>query len=217
MKLYSYFRSSAAYRVRIALNLKNVEHEIVPVHLLRDGGEQFSASYRELNPAALVPVLVDGTTVITQSMAIIEYMEESRPGPALLPRDFAARAYVRAAAQTVACEIHPLNNLRVLNYLVAEMGLVEDEKLRWYRHWTETGLGALETLVSRSGLSGRFCCGDSPSIADCVLVPQIFNAERFQCSLEHVPTLVAIANRCRELPAFQRAAPAAQVDCPATA
>lgn len=212
MKLYSYFRSSAAFRVRIALNLKGIGYETIPVHLMKDGGQQLSESYRALNPTALVPTLVDGDLTIGQSMAILEYLEETQPQPALLPADPAGRARVRAIAQTVACDIHPLNNLRVLKYLKHELKLEEETKNAWYRHWINEGLVALEALLVASPDTGRFCHGDQPTMADLCLVPQIFNARRFECDLTAFPTLLRIEEACMALPAFRDAAPAHQPD-----
>ena len=212
VKLYSYFRSSAAFRVRIALNWKGLAHETVAVHLLRGGGEQSSADYLRANPAGLVPVLdVDGT-VLTQSLAIIEYLEETCPEPPLLPPDAASRAFVRSIALSVACEIHPLNNLRVLRYLVRDLEIGDAAKSAWYRHWVESGLEQVERMLSQRGLSGDFCFGDQVTIADLFLVPQIFNARRFDCRLDHVPTLTAIEQRCMALDPFIRAQPSAQPD-----
>jgi maleylpyruvate isomerase len=215
MKLYSYFRSSASYRVRIALNLKGLDYEYAAVHLRRGGGEHRSADYRALNPQALVPTLVDGERVLTQSLAIIEYLEETHPQPPLLPAAPADRAHVRALAQLVACEIHPLNNLRVLGYLTGELGVSEEAKNRWYRHWVALGLQALEAQLARDPRTGRFCFGDAPGLADCCLVPQLANARRFECDLSGYPTLTRIERACLELPAFQRAAPGAQPDAEA--
>ena len=212
MKLYTYFRSSAAYRVRIALNLKGLAWESVPVHLLRAGGEQRLPAYRALNPAGLVPTLDDGGQLLTQSLAIIEYLDEIQPEPALLPGSAAERARVRAIAQAIACDIHPLNNLRVLQYLQRELGASEAQKAVWYRHWIETGLGAVEALLASDGRTGRFCHGDTPTLADCCLVPQVFNALRFGCGLEAMPTIRRIVEACEALDAFRLAAPAAQPD-----
>lgn len=212
MKLYSYFRSSAAYRVRIALNLKNLPYEYVPVHLLRAGGEQLAPEYRKLNPDALVPTLVDGETVLQQSLAIIEYLEETHPSPPLLPRASADRAYVRAIALQVACEIHPLDNLRVLRYLVHELGVTEDAKNGWYRHWIESGLASLETRLAADRRTGTFAFGDEPTLADAFLVPQMFNAQRFRIDTVRYPTLQRIYDRANQLDAFARAAPDAQPD-----
>ena len=206
MKLYSYFRSSAAYRVRIALNLKNLPYEYMPVHLLRAGGEQLTADYRKLSPDAIVPTLVDGDDVVLQqSLAIIEYLEETHPNPPLLPAAAADRAYVRAIALQIACEIHPLDNLRVLRYLVKDLGVSEDDKNRWYRHWVETGLETVERQLANHPSTGRFCHGDTPGLADCVLVPQIHNAQRMSCRLDHVPTVMRIHEHCMAEPAFSGA------------
>jgi maleylacetoacetate isomerase len=212
MKLYTYFRSSAAYRVRIALNLKGLAYEAVPVHLTRGGGEQLAAAYRELNPQALVPVLVDGARHLTQSLAIIEYLDEAHPQPPLLPKDPAGRARVRALALAIACDLHPLNNLRVLNYLTGPMGLGNEAKQTWYCHWIAVGLGALEATLAKDGQAGKFCHGDAPGLADCCLVPQMANARRFKCDVAPYPTLLAIEKNCQALEAFQRAAPERQPD-----
>jgi len=212
MKLYTYFRSSAAYRVRIALNLKGLPYETVPVHLTRGGGEQLKAAYRELNPQALVPVLEDGAWHFTQSLAIIEYLEETHPQAPLLPRDAAGRARVRALALAIACDLHPLNNLRVLNYLTGPMGLGNDARQTWYCHWIAEGLGALETMLAKDGRTGKFCHGDAPGFADCCLVPQMANARRFKCDVAPYPTLLRIENNCQALDAFRRAAPDRQPD-----
>ena len=212
MKLHSYFRSSASFRVRIALALKGLAYDYVPVHLVRR--EQLAPGFAELSRGKLVPVLEDGERVLTQSMAIIEYLDETYPQPPLLPADVLARARVRSIAQDIACEIHPLDNLRVLSYLVKELKVSEDDKNRWYRHWVETGLEAVERALADTGPSagtGIFCHGDSPGLADCVLVPQIFNAQRFECRLDHVPTVMRAFEACMQLPAFQAAQPSA---CP---
>lgn len=211
-KLYTYFRSSAAFRVRIALNLKGLEYDAIPIHLVKDGGQQLLPQYRAVNPAGLVPALDDDGALITQSTAIIEYLEETHPDPALLPSHAVARAEVRALALTIACEIHPINNLRVLKRLVSQFNASEDQKNDWYRHWVETGLGDVEALLIRSGKAGQFCHGDTPGMADCFLLPQIFNARRFNCSLAHVPTINRIVESCEAHEAFQRAMPAAQPD-----
>jgi len=212
VKLYSYFRSSAAYRVRIALNLKGLAYETVPVHLTRGGGEQLAPGYRKLNPQALVPALEDGGRVLTQSLAIIEYLDEIHPQVPLLPKDPAARARVRALALAVACDLHPLNNLRVLNYLTGPMGLGDDAKRTWYHHWIAEGLGALEASLATDPETGRFCHGDAPGLADCCLVPQLANAYRFKCDVSPYPTLLRIEKNCQALQAFQRAAPDKQPD-----
>ena len=208
LQLHSFFRSSASFRVRIALALKGLEYDYVPVHLVRR--EQLAPGFAALSPGRLVPVLQDGDLTLTQSMAIIEYLDETHPEPGLLPADPLGRARVRAIAQDIACEIHPLDNLRVLSYLVREMKVSEDDKNRWYRHWVETGLEAVERQLA-SPATGRHCHGDTPGLADCVLVPQIFNAQRFECRLDHVPTVMRVFEACMQLPAFQSAQPSA---CP---
>ena len=209
MKLHSYFRSSASFRVRIALALKGLAYDYVPVHLVRR--EQLAPAFTALSRGALVPVLEDDAgRILTQSMAIIEYLDETHPQPPLLPADAPGRARVRSIAQDIACEIHPLDNLRVLSFLVKEMGVSEDAKNRWYRHWVETGLEAIERALAGPD-TGLFCHGDSPGLADCVLVPQIFNARRFECRLDHVPTVMRVFEACMQLPAFQAAEPSA---CP---
>jgi maleylacetoacetate isomerase len=210
LTLHTYFRSSAAYRVRIALALKGLAYTSVPVHLLKNGGEQRSDAYLAVNPAGLVPTLVDDGQAISQSLAIIEYLEERWPQPALLGSNALERAHIRALALDIACEIHPLNNLRVLNYLGSEMGLDSAQKKRWYQHWAETGLAAVEARLRQT--AGLFSVGDSPTLADCCLVPQVFNAQRFHCPLDHLPTLMAVHAQCMALPAFQQAAPQQQPD-----
>lgn len=209
-QLYSYFRSSAAYRVRIALNLKGVDYATVPVHLVR--GEQRSAGYLALNPAGLVPALVEGGEVLTQSLAIVEYLDEVHPAPPLLPGSAADRARIRAIALTLACEIHPLNNLSVLEYLKRTLGAEEAATQAWYRHWVERGLTTVERLLASDPRTGACCHGDTPTLADCCLVPQIFNARRFACPLDHLPTVMRVHDHCMALEAFQRAAPGAQPD-----
>jgi maleylacetoacetate isomerase/maleylpyruvate isomerase len=208
MKLYNYFRSSASYRVRIALALKGLDYEYVPVQLTKN--EQFKESYAAVSAARLVPTLADGDQALTQSLAICEYLEETHPEPPLLPRDAAGRARVRALALDIACEIHPLNNLRVLRYLVHDLKVPEDDKNRWYRHWVETGLETLERQLA-DARTGRFCHGDAPTLADVCLVPQIFNAQRFECRLDHVPTVMRVFAACMALPAFDKTQPS---QCP---
>jgi maleylacetoacetate isomerase len=210
--LYTYFRSSASYRVRIALELKGLAYKPVPVHLVRGGGEQHSAAFAALNPAELVPVLVDGELTLTQSLPIIEYLEERHPAPALLPLDAPGRARVRAIAQMIACEIHPLNNLRVLQRLEATLGADQKAKSEWYAHWVALGFTAVESMLSQSAATGLYCHGDMPTLADCCLVPQIYNAERFGISLTPYPILARIGQACMRLETFQRAAPEAQCD-----
>lgn len=212
MKLYSYFRSSAAYRVRIALNLKGLDAEIIPVHLLKDGGQQRKPDYLALNPSALVPTLVDGDFALGQSMAILEYLEETHPQPALLPTEPKARARVRAMAQVIASDIHPLNNLRVLQYMKHSLGIDDAGRDEWYRHWVDLGLTAIETMLASSPDTGRFCHGDSPTFADVLLVPQVANARRLDCDLSAMPNIVRIDAECMALDAFAKAAPANQQD-----
>jgi len=212
MKLYTYFRSSAAYRVRIALNLKGLAYDAVPVHLLRDGGEQLTDSYRALNPSALLPTLDDDGSVIGQSLAIIEYLEETRPQAPLLPAGAADRARVRALALTVAADTHPLGNLRVLKYLKGQLKVSEEVKLEWQQHWLQLGLATLERMLAEDPRTGRYCHGDAPTLADCCLVPQIFSAQRFGVDMTPYPTVMRIHAACNELPAFQRAHPSQQPD-----
>jgi maleylacetoacetate isomerase len=183
------------------------------VHLTKGGGQQFAPEYAALNPASLVPALVeDDGSVLTQSLAIIEYLEETRPEPPLLPPDPAGRARVRALALSIACEIHPLNNLRVLGYLTKTLGATEEQKNAWYRHWVETGLATVEAMLAKDPRTGAFCHGEAPTLADVLLVPQIFNARRFECRLDHVPTVMRIHQNCMKLPAFAGSAPAEQPD-----
>jgi len=212
MKLYSYFRSSAAYRARIALNLKGLPYEYLPVHLVRDGGEQHAPAYRSVAPEGLVPVLVDGDTTVHQSLAIIQYLDETHPQPPLLPAGAAARAAVRAIALDIACDIHPLCNTRVLKYLGANCGLQKEGSEDWIRHWIGTGFAALETRLAHDPARGAFCHGDAPTLADIMLVPQVFNARRFGIDMGRFPTIAAIDARCAELAAFADAAPAKQPD-----
>jgi len=212
VKLYSFFRSSAAFRVRIALNLKGVSVGYVPVNLRKGDGEQYEAAYRKLNPQSLVPALEEGGHVITQSLAILEYLEETHPQPPLLPAAPAARARVRSLALAVACEIHPLNNTRVLNYLKDKLGANDEARDAWYRNWIAVGLAALEARLAGEKETERFCHGATPTLADCCLVPQVYNARRFKCELAPYPTVVRIEQACLALPAFQRAAPERQPD-----
>jgi maleylacetoacetate isomerase len=210
--LYTYFRSSAAYRVRIALNLKRLDYRAVPVHLLRDGGQQHQPEYRAVHPFGLVPSYRENGRTIRQSLAIIEYLDECHPEPPLLPATPFARAEVRQLALSIACEIHPLNNPRVMKYLERELHVDEATRLGWMRHWMKVGLQALETLLADMGSSGRFCHGDQPSLADCCLVPQLFNARRFAVDLSEFPRLLAIDAACNALQAFPNAHPSRQPD-----
>ncbi len=213
MKLYSYFRSSASYRVRIALALKGLSYEYVAVDLVRN--EQLGDGFRTVVPSQLVPALEVGEgadkLTLTQSLAIIEYLDEAHPEPPLLPKDTAGRVRVRSLALDIACEIHPLDNLRVLRYLTGEMKVSEDDKNRWYRHWVEAGLEVVERQLAGRPATGRFCHGDLPGLADCVLVPQIFNARRMNCRLDHVPAVMRVFDACMAETAFASTQPSS---CP---
>ena len=207
MELYNYFRSSASYRVRIALALKGLAYDYKPVHLAKN--EQFNESYASVSAARLVPLLRDHGHTLTQSLAIIEYLDETHPEPPLLPKSPHERARVRALALDIACEIHPLNNLRVLRYLVNDLKVSDADKDRWYKHWVETGLEVVERQLAAR--PARYCHGGTPSIADCCLVPQIFNAQRMKCRTEHVPNVMRVFEACMALPAFAKTQPSA---CP---
>lgn len=210
MKLHGYFRSSAAFRVRIALNLKGLAYDNAFIHLRK--GDQRSAAYLGLNPQALVPTLEDGPHALTQSLAIIEYLDETRPSPPLLPKTPHERARVRALAQIVACDIHPIDNLRVLQYLAKELKQDEAAVGRWFNHWIATGFGGLEATLAKDGATGRFCHGDAPGLADICLVPQVFNAARYKLDLAPYPTIKRIFDACMTLPAFDAAQPSKQPD-----
>jgi maleylacetoacetate isomerase len=214
LRLYSYWRSSAAYRVRIGLNLKGLRYETVPVHLLRDGGHQHSAEFREINPQELVPVLQHGNRMLRQSLAILEYLDETWPAPMLLPTLARDRQRVRALAQVVACDIHPLNNLRVLQYFDRTWNVPQAERDDWVKHWMAEGFRAFEAMVSEHPATGTFCEGEVPTLADCCLVPQLYNARRFALDLEAFPTLLRIEAACQALPAFAAARPERQPDAP---
>ena len=212
MKLSTYFRSTAAYRVRIALNLKGIEHELVPVHLLRDGGEHKTEGYLSKNPDGLVPALENDGHVLAQSIAILEYLEETHPQPALLPEDPIDRAYLRGLAQSIACDIHPLNNLRVLQYLVNTLEASEEQKLAWYHHWVGSGFKGIEARLANDARTGLCCYGDTPTIADVCLIPQVYNAKRFNCPLDDYPTIMRINDHCLGLEAFDVSTPDKQPD-----
>lgn len=212
LKLHGYWRSSAAYRVRIALNLKGLAYEQVPVHLIRDGGEQHRPEYAATNPQRLVPVLQHGQRMIRQSLAIIEYLDELWPDPPLLPVAPRDRARARALALLVACDIHPLNNLRVLQYLEREYNAPLSEREAWIRHWIEDGFAAFEALLVEDVSRGEFCEGESPGIADCCLIPQVYNARRFGVNLDPYPNIRRIEAACLALPAFDAARPESQPD-----
>jgi maleylpyruvate isomerase len=209
VKLYSFFRSSAAYRVRIALNLKGLPYDLVPVHLSKDGGKQKSAEYRAINPQMRVPALaLSNGDVLLQSLAIIEYLDEVHPEPPLLPADALERAHVRALAQIIACDIHPINNIGPLNYLKNELSHDQDAVNAWYRHWVISGFEAVESLMR----PGPYAFGAHVTLADICLIPQVFNARRFKIPLDRFPKIVAADAACRKLPAFEKASPERQPD-----
>ncbi|NOZ41560.1 MAG: maleylacetoacetate isomerase [Alphaproteobacteria bacterium] len=209
MDLYGYFRSSAAYRVRAALNIKRLEYTAIPLSLL--AGDNKAASYLDKNPQGFVPYLTDGTVAIGQSLAILEYLEETYPEPALLPSDGAGRARVRQLAGIIACDIHPLDNLRVLKYITGIFEVSADQKTAWYHHWIIAGFRAIETLLKDAG-SGDFCHGDKVTFADLCLVPQVYNARRFKCPLTDFPNITRITDNCNRLEAFIQALPENQAD-----
>lgn len=208
--LHDYWRSSACYRVRIALNLKGLEYRLEPVHLVNNGGEQHSAAHRALNPQESVPVLVDGRRAVRQSMAIVEYLDETYADPPLMPPAPRERAQVRSLAQLVACDIHPLNNLRVMQYLERELGTDQAARECWTRHWIETGFRAFEAILADDEARGDFCHGDTPGLADVCLIPQVYNAARFGVDLTPFPAIRAINERCLAMPAFDAARPEKQ-------
>ncbi len=212
MKLYSYWRSSAAFRVRIALNIKDIEAEVVPVHLVKNGGEQHSDSFRAVNPQGLVPALEHEGQIITNSLAIIEYLDEVFEAPPLLPEDPLGRARVRGIAQSVACDIHPIQNLRVMKYLSDGLGLDRSEQPKWAAHWIKTGFDALEAQLAEDNRTGAYCHGDNPTLADICLVPQMVNARRFNVAMDDYPTLCRIDANAMALESFEKAAPQNQPD-----
>ncbi|MGE4070558.1 MAG: maleylacetoacetate isomerase [Lysobacterales bacterium] len=216
IRLYSYWRSSAAYRVRIALNLKGLAYDYQAVHLLAEGGEQRSESYAQLNPQKLIPVLVDGERIIRQSMAIIEYLADVYHGNGyvLMPANARERARVRGISQVIGCDIHPLNNLRVLDYLQNELGADLAQKQAWMRHWMSEGFVALEELLGNNPSTGEFCEGDEPTMADCCLIPQVYNATRYGLDLAPYPTVTRIYERCLQMSEFDLAQPEKQPDAP---
>jgi maleylacetoacetate isomerase len=210
MKLYTFFRSSAAFRVRIALNHKGLAYEHVPVSLAK--AEHLQPGYGSVNAQKLVPTLEDGGRLLAQSLAIIEYLDEVHPGPRLLPADPLDRHYVRAFSQIVACEIHPLNNLRTLKHIRKTYGLDDDGVNAWYRHWIAEGFAMMESFLGRERRHGRYCFRDQVSLADCCLVPQVFNAQRYDCDLKPYPTVMRLHEECMKQDAFVRAQPAQQPD-----
>jgi maleylacetoacetate isomerase len=212
MRLYTFFRSSASYRVRIALNLKGLGYDQAAIHLRRDGGEQLMPAYTKINPQALVPALEDNGKVLTQSLAIIEYLEETHPDPPLLPKDPADKALVRSMALVIACEVHPIQNLRVLNYVKATYNQTDEQVNKWAQHWIDLGLSALQEMIAAQPKRGKFCFGDAPTIADICLIPQLGNARRYGCDLSKYPAILAIEKNCNALSAFANAAPEKQPD-----
>jgi maleylacetoacetate isomerase len=212
MDLFTYFRSSASWRVRIALNLKGLEPAAHFIHLTKNGGAQHTSEFEAVNPEHLVPVLRDGDRTLTQSVGILEYLEERYPTPALLPADAGDRAWVRALALQIACDMHPLNNLRVLQYIERTLGVTPEAKQAWIEHWNHAGFAALEAHLSHSTRTGLCCFGDAPTMADCCLVPQVFNARRFNVDLSAYPTIVRIDTHLAMIDEFRRAVPAAQPD-----
>lgn len=209
MKLYSFFNSSTSFRVRIALALKGLPYDYAGVNLR--SGEQGKEGYRARSPAGIVPVLVDGDVTLTQSLAIIDYLDHRYPQPRLVPEDLVLRARVLEIAQTIACEIHPINNIRVLKYLTGKLGVDEADKSAWYKHWVEEGLGAVERLLAKLPAEA-FCVGDTPTLADCCLVPQVANAMRMGCDLSRFTRVLAVYEHCMKQPAFVQAAPQNQPD-----
>ncbi len=210
MKLYGFFRSSAAYRARIALNLKQIPYKSISLNLRKN--EQQSADFLQLNPQGLVPVLEHNGTVLSQSLVIMEYLDQQFPNPALIPTEDSDRLYVNSIALTIACDIHPLNNLRILNYLEYNLAIDEPKRNAWYQHWVAEGLRALEEKLAFEQKHGEYCLANSPTLADVCLVPQMANARRFKCDLSNYPILTAIDAKCRELKSFVDAAPENQPD-----
>ncbi|MEW6990741.1 maleylacetoacetate isomerase [Colwelliaceae bacterium 6441] len=210
MKLFGYWRSSAAYRVRIAVNLKNIDVESVPVHLVKNGGEQHSSDYVSVNPTHLVPTFIDDDIVLNQSLAIIDYLDAKFPEVALYPENINDKALVQALSLDVACEIHPVNNLRVQQYLANHLGADEQAKLAWSHHWMTTGFAAVEEKLTKT--AGLYCFGDNVTVADLCLIPQVYNANRFKVDMTPFPIINAIVERCNQLPAFIKALPENQPD-----
>ncbi len=215
MQLYSYYRSSASYRVRIALNYKGLDYTHHSIHLVKNGGEQHTPEYKALNPQAQVPTFIDGNFLITQSMAIMEYLEEKYPKPRILPKNLEQRAYVRQLAMISVADIHPLNNLKVLNHISGEFGITREQKTVWYHKWVQQGFDAIEKLLDRSPFrTGPYCCGDDVTIADMCLIPQVYNAQRYEMSLAAWPLISAIEQNCLKLKSFIDASPECQPDAP---
>ena len=213
MKLYDYYRSSCSYRVRIALNLKNISYDCIPIHLLNQGGEQHTPSYRALNPEGVVPTLSENGHVLTQSIAIIEYLNEINPNPPLLPENPLDRAHVKSLALMIACDIHPLNNLRVLKYLQNEFQANDDDTQKWYHHWLKLGFDAFETTLEKLTRTTDVCSGHHVSLADICLIPQVYNAKRFKFDMTSYPLIEKINAHCLTLDAFKKASPIADTSC----
>lgn len=217
LKLYDYWRSSAAWRVRVGLHLKGLDYDSVPVHLVRDGGEQHRADYRAISPLGVVPTLTHGAVIITQSLAILEYLDDAFPDtPRLLPADAAARARIRSLALTIAADTHPVHNLRVQQYLKNEGGLGEEAVANFVRHWLSLGFNAVESMLAESPQTGLCCHGDTPTLADCVIVPAVYAARRFGADIERCATVLRIHDHCQTLPAFAASHPDRQPDAPAS-
>lgn len=215
MKLYSYYRSSCSYRVRIALHYKGLPYEHHSVHLVKNGGEQHTPEYKALNPQQQVPTLVDNDFVLTQSMAIMEYLEEKYPEPALLPKEPQQRAFVRQISLVNVADIHPLNNLKILTHLSGELGVTQEQKTAWYHKWIHQGFDAMEALLQRSPYrTGPYCCGDTVTMADMCLIPQVYNARRYEMPMDAYPLIAEIEKNCLKLKAFQDASPEHQPDTP---
>ncbi len=215
MQLYSYYRSSCSYRARIALNLKGLKYDCIPVHLVKNGGEQHKPEYAQLNPQELVPTFVDGDFVLTQSMAIMEYLEEKYPTPSIMPTGAEERAYVRQISLIQVADIHPLNNLKILNHLSGELQVSQVQKTEWYHKWIRQGFDATEKLLERSKFrTGPFVCGDQPTMADMCLIPQVYNARRYELQMDKYPLICAIEKHCLQLQAFIDASPELQPDAP---
>ncbi len=210
MKLYGYWRSSAAYRVRIALNLKELDCQLISVHLVKNGGEQHQEHYVAMNPSHLVPTLVDGDLVLNQSIAIIDYLDSCHPDVALYPSDYGLKAKVQALSLDIACEIHPVNNLRVQQYLSNELSITDKDKMAWVHHWMAIGFASVEAQLVKS--SGKFCFADTVTMADICLIPQVYNAKRFGLDLAAYPNICRITDNCNALPAFDKALPENQAD-----
>lgn len=214
IKLYSYWRSSACYRVRIALNLKRLAYQTLPVHLVRDGGEQHTDSFKTINPQEMIPVLMHGGRMLRQSMAIIDYLDETWTTDLLVPSIARDRQRVRAIAEMICCDIHPISNLRVMQYLEANFGASQEQRDAWTRHWVGVGFSALEKVLEDNPSTGSFCEGDLPTLADCCLVPQVYNAKRFDVDMTPFPNIARINATCLSLPEFEAARPENQPDAP---